>query len=963
MEGNEELTPIFVFSLLSIEPANMKFKLSLLLTFTFLWTFAERAQAQNISGTINTYTNVTNIVTNVVTVGSAAGLSVGDKVLLIQMKGATITTGNVAGFGTITGYGNAGNYEFLTVAAIAGNQVTMTTNPCQTYTIAGAVQLVRVPVYTNPNITGTLTATDWNGTIGGVLAFEATGTVTFNANIDISGTGFRGGLVANGGFNCNDPGFADGTKGKKGEGIATAPAGQDANKNPLANGGGGSNTGNPGAGGGGNYGIGGRGGDEFLGWCATTTWGMGGYGLTMNSSKAFMGGGGGGGFRDNGLTCQPGSDGGGIVFINAPTIAGNGFAINSNGLNITLITDSEGAGGGGAGGAAYIWTNTVSSPLTINVRGGNGGNIQSTIWSSACHGPGAGGGGGYVWFSTPATPANAVVNAVGGNPGIILHPGQPCSNTPHGATAGAAGASLFNLPVPAPPSPLADLGNDTTICFGQNITLQTSVGYASYTWSTGAVTPTINVNTTGTYWVDVPIGCGTIDRDTIVVTVGTASVNIGPDQSFCQGDSAFFDAGAGYTSYAWNTGATSSSIYTNSVGQYIVSVVDAVGCSASDTANVLNVFPLPVINLGPDSTQCGGNILLNAGAGYPNYQWQNATTNSTLTASTTGTYWVLVTDANNCFDYDSVDITINPVPAPNLGPDVSFCIGQSVTLNPGAFTGYLWSNAATTPTIIVNTAGTYSVTVTNASGCTNTDAMTVQNVYPLPTPNLGPDQQICYGNTIVLSPGVYSAYQWQDGSGPAIYPVGNSGTYYVEVTDANGCQYSDTTSITVFPLPLFSLGPDLAICPGDDIEIIPAGPSVPVTYLWNDGSTNPTMVDPAIGGISLIVTDTNTCTYRDTLVVSVDCPWTMYVPNAFTPNEDEINPIFKAYGSNIKEYKMEIFNRWGQLIYTLNDLTEGWNGMYNGQEAPVGQYVYKVTYRNYIKADDIYLTGGFALIR
>lgn len=920
--------------------------------------------SQNISGTINIYTNVTGIASNVITVGNSAGFSVGDKVLIIQMKGATITTGNVVGFGNITAYNNAGNYEYLTVASIAGNNITMTTNPCQPYTTADAVQLIRVPVYTNPNIIGNLTCTPWNGSIGGVVAFEATGTVTFNANINVAGSGFRGGLFATGGFSCNDPNYANATTGKKGEGIAVAPVGQDGNRRPLANGGGGSNTGNPGAGGGGNYGGGGRGGVDWSGCGTTTSYGIGGLPLTTLTTKAFLGGGGGGGFRDNGLTATSGTNGGGIVMIKANQIIGNGFTIQANGVDQTVNTDSEGAGAGGAGGSVHLWCPTYTTTININVKGGNGGNINNTLWNGYCHGPGGGGGGGYVWFSNAVTPGGVAINSAGGNPGIVLNSG-PCLGTPNQATAGQSGAALFNLPVPAPPLPLANLGNDTTICVGGSLTLQTDTTYPSYTWSTGAVTPTINVTTSGTYWVDVPIGCGTIDRDTIVVTVGTATVNIGPDQSFCSGDSVQFNAGGGFASYVWNTGASGSSIYANSVGSYIVTVTDAVGCVASDTADVLNVYPLPNVNLGPDTTQCGGSIMLNAGAGFTNYLWQNGATTNSYNATTSGTVWVLVTDANTCFDYDSVIVTINPVPNPNLGPDISFCSGQSATLNPGTFAGYLWNTSDVTQTINVPTVGTYIVGVTNAQGCTNTDTLIVQNVYPLPTPNLGSDQSICTGVSLVLNGGNYNTYLWQNGSASSTFNVTNSGIYWVQVTDVNNCSASDTTNITVFPLPVYSLGLDLEICPGDNIEVFPIGPSVPVTYSWSDGSNGNSLIIYDIGTYTLTVTDYNTCSYTDTLLVSIECPPTIYVPNSFTPNADELNQIFMAYGTNIREFKMEIFNRWGQLIFTSEDIMVGWNGTINGGTtlAPQGTYAYKITYQNFLKVDDIYLYGSVNLIR
>jgi len=919
--------------------------------------------SQNISGTINTYTNVTGIAANVVTVGSAAGLSAGDKVLLIQMKGATITTGNVPAFGTITGYGNAGNYEYLTVASVAGNSVTMTTNPCQTYTITSAVQLVRVPVYTNPTVIAPLTCTDWNGTIGGIIAFEATGTLTLNANIVTSGNGFRGGAIATGGFSCGDGNYANATTGKKGEGIAAAPVGQDANRAPLANGGGGSNTGNPGGGGGANFGAGGRGGNEFFGCGATTSFGLGGNALTMLSTKAFFGGGGGGGFRDNGLTCTNGSDGGGLVFIKANQITGNGFSILANGIDQTVNTDSEGAGGGGAGGGVYLWCPTYTSTLNINVKGGNGGFINNTIWNGSCHGPGGGGGGGYVWFSTAVTPGGVAINAVGGTPGLVLNSG-PCMGTPNNAAPGTAGSTLFNLPTPTPPLPMANLGNDTTICVGQNITLQTDTTYANYLWSNGATTPTINVTTTGTYWVEVPIGCGTLDRDTIIVTVGSATVNLGPDQSFCADDSALFNAGAGFVNYNWNTGATTSSIYTNTTGSYIVTVTDAVGCTATDTVDVLNVSPIPVITLGADVIQCGGNVALSPGAGFTNYLWQNGSTANNQTATTTGTYWVQVTDANTCTNSDTVNVTIHPVPTPNLGIDISFCFGANATLNPGTFASYIWSNGATTQTINVTTIGTYIVEVTNAQGCTNTDTLTVQNVFALPNPNLGLDQTFCNGQSATLSPGVFNNYQWQNGTNNSTFIATTSGSYFVEVTDVNGCINSDTVSITVNPLPIFSLGNDVDICPGDNVVLQPAtGPTVPVTFLWNDNSTNSSLVIYNIGSYYLTVTDNNTCSYTDTIEVTINCPPTIYVPNAFTPNMDEKNPVFKAYGTNIRNFNMEIFDRWGNSVHTVNDINDGWNGDINGVNAPMGQYVYRITYQTFLKIDEEYITGGFVLIR
>jgi hypothetical protein len=228
-----------------------------LIFFSFVSCFvAERTIAQNISGIVNSYSNVTNVTINSVAVSNATAFNVGDYVLLIQMKGATITTGNIQAFGTITNLNNAGNFEFATILSKVGNTLTFESNLCKSYTVNGLVQLVKVAVYNNATITGTVTSQPWNGTTGGIVAIKATGSITFNAGINVSGAGFVGGANTTGFFSCSDPNWANSSNssGKKGEGIAAAPVGQEGNRAPLANGGGGSNTGNPGAGGGGNGG-------------------------------------------------------------------------------------------------------------------------------------------------------------------------------------------------------------------------------------------------------------------------------------------------------------------------------------------------------------------------------------------------------------------------------------------------------------------------------------------------------------------------------------------------------------------------------------------------------------------------------------------------------------------------------------------------------------------------------------
>jgi hypothetical protein len=129
---------------------------------------------------------------NLINVSSATGFSVGDTVLLIQMKGASVDVTNTSSFGSVTLLNNAGNYEFAVIATITGNQIGIYGTLQNSYDVSGYVQLVSVPVYGDANITSTLTASDWNGTTGGILVFFVQNTLTMNAQVNLDGRGFSG---------------------------------------------------------------------------------------------------------------------------------------------------------------------------------------------------------------------------------------------------------------------------------------------------------------------------------------------------------------------------------------------------------------------------------------------------------------------------------------------------------------------------------------------------------------------------------------------------------------------------------------------------------------------------------------------------------------------------------------------------------------------------------------------------
>ena len=418
-------------------------------------------------GIINDYTPVLELNTckNLVTVEDATAFYIGDTVLMIQMKGAVIDTSNTAAFGTITDYKNAGNYEFNYVKSKNGNIIELLDSLTRSYDVpVGKVQLIRVPYYNTAKITATLTCLPWDGSKGGVLVLNVKDSVAMEADIDLTGKGFRGGKSPNSfslTLNCSENNYiypAGSIKAAaKGEGIAIINDQIGWGKGAAANGGGSGVGHNSGGGGGSNGGKGGLGGYQLQA-CGNAPFdnrGMGANNLQYSNTqnKVFMGGGGGAGHVDNaGGSDMDGGNGGGIVIINTGNIKANSFNIISRGGNASQCSAPlysnchDGSGGGGGGGAILINAGNYHLAIPLIVAGGKGADLA--IFDSAAGagriGPGGGGGAGIIWINTPGLPANVTTNLSGGINGVI----PADNNNPWGTTPGLTGLSLFNLQIP-----------------------------------------------------------------------------------------------------------------------------------------------------------------------------------------------------------------------------------------------------------------------------------------------------------------------------------------------------------------------------------------------------------------------------------------------------------------------------------------------------------------------------------
>ncbi len=418
------------------------------------------------------------------------------------------------------------------------------------------------------------------------------------------------------------------------------------------------------------------------------------------------------------------------------------------------------------------------------------------------------------------------------------------------------------------------------------------------TLTSGQGTPNATVNWAGSGRVKVVKNfnwCPITYADSINFTVNPLPTpNLGPNTTFCQGSGFSLDAGPG-NSYTWSTGATTRTILPNASGTYSVTVSNGIGCSATSSVT-LTMNAAPVITTLPNSQSVcqGANVILDAGV-WSSYLWSTGATTQTINPVASGVYSVTVTNANGCTTTGTSILTVNFNPVPALPPNQTACANTVVTLNPGVFSSYNWSNGSTAQAIYPTTSGIYSVTVTSITGCSGS-ASTNLTVAPLPVPNLGPNLTTCPGSPTVLIPGTFTGYNWNTGATtPTISPT-NGGTFSVTVTDANGCTGTDAITLTNSSLPSFSLGNDSFICA--DTSVLITGPVGMSAYAWSTGATASGITISSGGTYLLTVTDGNGCTASDDIVLAglTDCVFPGDANYDGVANNQDILSIGAYYG-------------------------------------------------------------------
>lgn len=417
-------------------------------------------------------------------------------------------------------------------------------------------------------------------------------------------------------------------------------------------------------------------------------------------------------------------------------------------------------------------------------------------------------------------------------------------------------------------NPQVRLIEDTTICAGEKIILHASSS-GTHTWSTNEHSSEIEIQEPGLYSLEIENDYGCKGNDSMYLFIQDLPiVELGNDTTICRGESILFDTKNIDLIHNWNTGDSSHQITIEDEGMYHVTITDFVGCSKKDSIELF-VNELPSLHLGNDTSICEGDSLhLTAGQVGLHHSWNTSQTTNSIVVFSNGIYSVVVSDSIGCSSSDSVQISVNPLPAVNINNDTSICDGESVELKIENIEAYLkWNTGDTTFNITVQNEGVYSVEAIDDNGCINSDSL-ILKTNKLPNVHIGNDTTICEGESIELFAETSAPeYLWNTEQTTQAIIVNTDNFYSIEVTDSMGCVGIDSMKLSVRELPAVNLGNDTTICEGKYISL--KAYNLGASYLWNTRETGHSLTVFDAGTYSVLVSDDIGCTKGDTIEIMV----------------------------------------------------------------------------------------------
>jgi gliding motility-associated-like protein len=538
---------------------------------------------------------------------------------------------------------------------------------------------------------------------------------------------------------------------------------------------------------------------------------------------------------------------------------------------------------------------------------------------------------------------------------------------------------------------------DTVICRGAIAPLSGTTNGTSFTWSPDATINDPNSlntfvapDTTTTYVLSVVSQRGCELEDSVEIEV--FEVFTLEDTSLCRGDTLLLATSNG-VNFTWSpnvsiddTTLASPRIWPDQTITYTVEARSNAGCfSTKDVLVVVNGRPTATV--GPMDSACFGDTTRVSAGGGVNYLWSPAedmsnpfSANSLVYPDTTTMYQVIVFDENRCRDTAEVEVTIHPLPVLVIISDDTICEGEPLFLEVTGAQTYLWEPDTTLSDLTIPNPiatplepTTYYVTGTDQFGCESDTSISIE-IVTRPEVEIDGDNFLCVGETILLTAEGGDNVLWSTNeTSNTISVIPNGPTLYY-VTAFNGTCEGETDSIIVdeffeYPVAEFEIlpGPNGFAPQVTDFINLSEGAE---SYFWDFGFNNrtSTLRDPQEEfpypqqyEVMLIAFSNTGC--PDTLTKTINLEnYALHVPTGFTPNGDNTNDFWYVGHYGIRTLQVELYNRWGTLIYTANDKDFRWDGTYNGQHVPEGVFVWVI---NAVSENNITLKrkGTVTLVR
>jgi gliding motility-associated-like protein len=528
----------------------------------------------------------------------------------------------------------------------------------------------------------------------------------------------------------------------------------------------------------------------------------------------------------------------------------------------------------------------------------------------------------YLWNDSAASTTDSIYGLSSGTYTVTVTDANGCVRI-----------DSIDLNLVPPPFSLSHNSTDAT-CFGSNdgtASVIPSGGVTPYVYFWDHDTTLIDIPLTGAspgeYYVLVFDGNFCLKIDTITISepppltiafaVSDVSCNSGNDGSI----DLTINGGIVPYNYSWNNGTyNTEDINALTAGLYVVEVMDSNNCLISDSALIIEPPAIQTI-ISTTNVSCYGgnngtiNLSVTGGTSPFSFNWNNGTySTEDLSNISSGNYFIVVTDTNNCTATDSAIIT-----EPNIitgSRSIKVCVGDSFLVG---------GNYQTSD-------GIYIDTIFALNGC---DSVLSTNLTFVNQFTTDIQDTICFGSQLFFG-GIYRTAE---------------GIYVDSLLTSKGCDSIITLTLDVLPDIGLNASPESATLIYDDsisISIFSNADAGVLTYTWtpsggiNCNDCNTTILHATEDiTYSVVAVDANGC--RDTVLIPVIVKGgVIYVPNAFTPDGDGVNDIFKIYGRGFKTFRLIIFDRWGEKIFETIDPNSGWDGTYKGKELTPGVYVYYV---------------------